>query len=143
MGMFDELKCHYPLPLAGANALDYQTKDTPAQFLDEYEIRADGTLWHEAYDIEDRSELGKWKREHPGQDPPPDKTGIMSIAGLMTRVNKRWEQITLTGEIEFHTIYSIVDGKLKNAIAKDRWLSWSAYFVDGKLNQIHLLENSQ
>ena len=47
MGMFDDIKCKYPLPLDGANALDYQTKDTDAQNLDNYEIREDGTLWLE------------------------------------------------------------------------------------------------
>ena len=31
MGMFDDIKCKYPLPVEGANALDYQTKDTDAQ----------------------------------------------------------------------------------------------------------------
>jgi hypothetical protein len=56
MGMFDHLKCKYPLPDAGDNDLEYQTKDTPAQFLDNYEIRADGSLWHLDYDIEDRSD---------------------------------------------------------------------------------------
>lgn len=40
MGMFDDLRCHYPLPREGANALAYQTKDTPAQWMDLYEIRA-------------------------------------------------------------------------------------------------------
>ncbi|MBX7229846.1 MAG: hypothetical protein K1X48_09600 [Burkholderiaceae bacterium] len=47
MGMFDYVKCHYPLPVKGAEDLIYQTKDTPSQWLDMYEIRADGTLWHE------------------------------------------------------------------------------------------------
>lgn len=61
MGMFDDIKCKYPLPLNGANDLVYQTKDTPAQFLDKYEIREDGTLWHENYDIEDQSEAAFWK----------------------------------------------------------------------------------
>ncbi len=52
MGMFDYLKCKYPLPDASDNDLEYQTKDTPAQFLDNYEIRADGSLWHLDYDID-------------------------------------------------------------------------------------------
>lgn len=45
MGMCDELRCHYPLPVAGANARVYQTKDLACR-MDAYEIRADGTLWH-------------------------------------------------------------------------------------------------
>ena len=55
--MFDEVDCQYPLPdgfvpKGGAVA---QTKDTDAQSLDLYEIRADGTIWQEVYDIEDLS----------------------------------------------------------------------------------------
>lgn len=38
MGMFDNIKCKYPLPVDGANALDYQTKDTDAQQLDNYDL---------------------------------------------------------------------------------------------------------
>ena len=39
MGFFDYLRCEVPLPVNGANALDYQTKDTPAQLMDHYVIR--------------------------------------------------------------------------------------------------------
>lgn len=44
MGMYDELRCNYPLPVPGANERDYQTKDTPSQSLNKYEITADGVL---------------------------------------------------------------------------------------------------
>lgn len=56
MGLFDYLRCKYPLPVQGGSLDGWQTKDTPAQFCDEYEIREDGTLWHHAYDIEDAPE---------------------------------------------------------------------------------------
>jgi hypothetical protein len=60
MGMFDTIRCEYPLPappqLAGAQGLEYQTKDTPIQFFDNYKISADGFLYHLDYDIEDRSD---------------------------------------------------------------------------------------
>jgi hypothetical protein len=52
MGMFDELRCLYPLPLAGANALTYQTKSLNS-FMEFYEIRTDGTLWHRLNDGEE------------------------------------------------------------------------------------------
>ena len=48
MGMFDNLRCRYPLPVDGANDRLYQTKDTPSQYLDVYEIREDGALWYHA-----------------------------------------------------------------------------------------------
>lgn len=139
--MFDDIICKYPLPLAGANDLAYQTKDTDRQFLDKYEIREDGTLWHEDYDTEDQSEHGKWRREHPNEEPPEEIDNLLSCAGCMAKVNKRWEQVKFTGEICFYTMYSVKDGKLIDSTASDGWLEWSAYFVDGKLNQLHMIEN--
>ena len=53
MGMFDDLRCNYPLPVAGANERDYQTKDTPCQYLHKYEITAEGVLRHQEWDAEE------------------------------------------------------------------------------------------
>jgi len=110
MGMFDYMRCQYPLPVEGAQELEYQTKDTPAQWLDQYEIRVDGTLWHEDYDIEDRS------------DQTADE--LHRILGMMTRVNERWEPEPMTGEIVFYA----------NGFA------FSAYFVDGMLKHLEILK---
>lgn len=120
MGMFDEIKCEYPLPVKGANKLVFKTKSTPAQYIDLYEIRKDGTLWHETYDVEDRSD--------------PKAKGILRMAGCMTRINQRWEQVNMTGEIRFYTF----TGK-----KRDQLLEFSAYFVDGKLNQIHKIQGDK
>ena len=109
MGMFDYLKCKYPLPDAGDNDLEYQTKDTPAQFLDNYEIRADGSLWHLDYCIEDRSD--------------PNAEGLARLVGRLSRVNERWEPVPFTGEIRF---YCYVD--------ENQCTEFSAYFVNGMLN---------
>ena len=89
MGMFDELRCKYPLPPDGVvvDAI-FQTKDLPAMYLDMYEIRADGSLWHEEYDIEDRSD--------------PTAEGFERVVGCMTRVNKRWVMERLTGDVVFY-----------------------------------------
>lgn len=111
MGMFDDLRCHYPLPREGANTLAYQTKDTPAQWMDLYEIRADGSLWHETYDIEDRSD--------------PSATGLDALRGSMTRVGKRWEPVKLTGEVRFYT-----------SQPSGEWIEFSAYFIDGQLREL-------
>jgi hypothetical protein len=56
MGMFDTLRCSYPLPLAGANDLEYQTKSLNCQ-MERYELRADGTLWRETDDGVQEQEL--------------------------------------------------------------------------------------
>jgi hypothetical protein len=44
MGMFDTVRCDYPLPIEGANTLAYQTKSFMAPSLDNYIIESDGRL---------------------------------------------------------------------------------------------------
>ena len=110
MGAFDTLRCLYPLPADGADGLDYQTKSLVC-FLESYELRADGTLWHEEYDVEDRSD--------------PTATGLAAFAGIWTHVNERWVPEPLTGEVRFH------------AMGESEWFDWSAYFVDGHLRELH------
>lgn len=45
MGMFDELRCHYPLEGGGNSDDVFQTKDTDAQRLEMYQITHDGRLF--------------------------------------------------------------------------------------------------
>jgi hypothetical protein len=120
MGMFDNLVAECELPAIGNTPRVFQTKDTPAQWLDTYKIDADGLLWHEVYDIEDRS------------DPKAD--GLKSMVGSMTRVNKRWvRESGFTGEIVF---YTFADEK-----RQDGWLEYSAYITDGELVAMNLIRN--
>ncbi len=122
MGMFDELYCKYPLPVSGLESICFQTKDTPAQFLDLYEIRNDGTFWHETYDIEDQSD--------------PQAEGIRRLAGLMARVNQRWERLDFKGEVVF---YGYTDSQ--EAGGTDELFVFSAYFVDGILRKLQHLKD--
>jgi hypothetical protein len=117
MGLFDYLRCDYPLPLEGANALEFQTKDTRQQYMDRYEIRADGTLWHEEYDTEDRSD--------------PNAEGLERMFGCMTRVNQRWVRDEMTGEVCFYTSSGDRDN--------DQWIEFSCYFVKGALKHLEVL----
>jgi hypothetical protein len=108
MGMFDYIRCKYPLPVAGANDTEFQTKDTPAQYLDHYEISETGELLHETYDTVDRSD--------------PNATGLNRIFGIMSRENKKWEPVeSFTGEIRFYS---------------DDF-EFSAYFEHGKLVRLN------
>ena len=115
MGMYDDIRCKYPLPTGPVDG--WQTKDTPAQYLDLYEIRTDGTLWHEEYEFEDHSD--------------PEAEGAMALAGCMTRVNKRWVQCNMTGEIRFYQFAEKSEG----------WIEHSAYFVGGTLRELQTIEN--
>jgi antitoxin YefM len=47
MGLYDNLLCKCPLPDGWVPTGTFQTKDTPAQYLDTYVIREDGTLLHQ------------------------------------------------------------------------------------------------
>lgn len=117
VGLFDYVRCHYPLPVDGANELEYQTKDMACSYMERYEIRADGTLWKERYDIEDRS------------DPKAEPGSLDSLFGCMTRVNERWEAEPYTGAMEFYTDHA------------GRWLEFSALFKDGRI--AGLVDNSE
>jgi hypothetical protein len=44
MGLFDNIRCHFPLPDGFEGDIEYQTKDTQAQYLDHYTITEDGRL---------------------------------------------------------------------------------------------------
>ncbi len=132
MGMFDYVKCEYPLPVAGANELEYQTKDTPCQWLDLYVIKADGTLWHEEYDTEDRSDLAQWKIDHPDTAIPESLNSFLGMAGCMTRVNKRLVFENLFGEIRF------------GSWDKDRGIiEWCVLFENGQLQELRQLTKGQ
>lgn len=132
MGMFDDLRCKFPLPLPQFEEMLFQSKDTPAQFMDAYEIREDGTLWHESYDVEDQSKKAEWVAAHPGEAPPAElNTMENAFLGCMARVRKRWEQVTdFVGEIRFYNTISP---------SGSGWIEFSAYFVGGKLNQLYLV----
>jgi hypothetical protein len=101
MGMFDYLnfKGH-----------DYQSKDTPNQWMANYEIREDGTLWVEESD-------GEWIK---------DENSL--LGGYIKESNHRWVQVeNYTGEIRF---YRHLDKEYKV------WEEFSAYFVQGQLKHL-------
>lgn len=120
MGMYDWVRCDYPLPVETEETGDFQTKDTPAQMLDLYEIREDGSFWHQAYGIEDQSD--------------PNAKGLASIYGAMARVNERWEPMDkFTGEVAFYRFYDESEGT--------GWVEFSACFKNGQLSELNTITN--
>ena len=92
MGMFDEVICHYPLPWPEVQDSIWQSKNTPAQYLERYEIRADGTLWHEAYT--ERFE----------------KDASSPLGFRLYRDDVHWVQVSdVGGELEIHTFVEHAD----------------------------------
>lgn len=101
MGMFDYVRY---------KGKEYQSKTTPNQFMDDYEIRDDGTLWVEEYDSD-------WVEDN---DAP--------FGGYITKINKRDRFVfEFIGEIRF---YRDIDAK------KDIWEEYSAYFINGQMKHI-------
>ena len=107
MGMFDYITY---------NGNKYQTKDTPAQYMDNYEIR-NNQLWHENYDAE-------WIDPEEGSE-----------FGHIEKRNLRWVfREKFIGEIRF---YRLLDKKT------DTWEEYSSYFYKGQLKELHLLEKHE
>jgi hypothetical protein len=101
MGMFDYIRYKQH---------EYQTKDTPKQYMDKYEIREDGTLWTEDY-------KSKWV----------DDANAL-LGGYMEQYDYVWNQLeNFTGEIVF---YRNLDKEYKI------WEEISAYFVKGKMKHL-------
>jgi hypothetical protein len=74
--MFDYVKILYEMPWPEVQDNEWQSKETPEQNLDHYVIREDGTLWHEACEVD----FDEFKGTH--------------------RVNERWEHEIHSGGLE-------------------------------------------
>ena len=107
MGMFDHIRFE---------GHEYQTKDTPNQLLDYYEIK-NSFLYEEQYEsrwIDDENVLFK---------------------GYLEKFNENWvKNETFTGEIRF---YRHLDKEYKI------WEEFSAYFVKGKMEKLIKFENDE
>ena len=110
MGMFDWLKYQEE---------EYQTKDTPAQSLDNYKIEQDQTsghwhLWHEDYDAE-------WKED-------ADRFS----GGYIKHFNQRWVCCDeFDGEIRFYR-----EDKNNGGYYNNRWIEYKALFMNGQMLKI-------
>lgn len=113
MGMFDDIKCEYPLPLpanqgelAGRNWQEqqFQTKDFDC-VMTEYCIRKDGTLWERTY---------AWETTRKGRP---------------RRKPEGWQQVnSFTGTVCF---YDYIYGR-----KADYWVEWVAEFVSGTVTEL-------
>lgn len=113
MGMFDRVRCRYPLPWFEVQEVVWQSKDTPAQFLDQYEIREDGTLWHEAYTLRveetEESMLGFYlHRDDEHWVPVSDFCGELEI--------HHTRNMRTSPRIEYSVRFWFRDGKVKDII---------------------------
>jgi hypothetical protein len=86
VGVFDYVTCRYAVPgIANVDQIEFKTYDTKAQYLDDYEIRSDGTLWHRAY------------------DPRVENHKAAPLGVVVHRRNERWEQDIFAGQLRIYS----------------------------------------
>lgn len=113
MGMFDHIRCEYPLPgLDDPTSIDFQTKDTDEQYLHQYTITKDGRLIKDIVHYEDHSD--------------PKAEGLLALGGCMTPVKDGEEDTNYHGWLNFY------GGDFE----------YNAKFTDGKIVEIQRVEES-
>lgn len=136
MGMFDIVTVEYPLPDAGAAEVrEWQTRDFPNPFMENYRLTAEGRLLHECVHYEDQSNpelpMGTFER----------------LAGSRTPVHEGWDDVHFHGFLNFYGDKH--SGELRmitfapEKFGKDllhpepaEWFEYYAKFVEGQLISI-------
>lgn len=122
MGMFDYVHCEYPLPDGHNEAEEYQSKDTPAQGLERYQITADGRLlgrFVERQWVDSDGPFGGFLREVPGTE--------------------EWREVSFHGDIRFYCSNVCISGPEGVATRDDRppvFREYIARFTNGRLEWI-------
>lgn len=126
MGLFDNVRFSYPLPIPQAQGELFQTKDLENQ-LGTYVVEGDGSLWRVDYDIEDRSD--------------PNATGLVALARRMTRVNPRPTPYPYSGVINLYGDYPVID-PITQARAEGV-VELVAVFANGQMTQLSVVEHQK
>lgn len=141
MGLFDRVVVECPLPDAGASVVrEWQTKDFPDPYMENYKITSDGRLMSEQYRVEDHS------------DPNAPKGSIESIMGCATPVHEAWHDMNFHGILNFYgdanTGELLAIGLEPHNFGKDlnhpeevEWFEYNAKFTDGQLVGIERVPN--
>jgi hypothetical protein len=147
MGMFDYIKCEYPLPEVPQRLVDsygspekvlFQTKDTVNQCMATYKITEDGQLWIE-------KNTTKWVEAKD-----PNAISIMDRIGHSEIVASEWEKESLSGGIDFYEGYTHENyhSRTQEDIEQWKrfergWIEYTAVFLHGELiGDITIKENT-
>ncbi|MBA3692102.1 MAG: hypothetical protein H0X49_13130 [Acidobacteria bacterium] len=128
MGMFDYLKCEYPLPDSTVQNETFQTKSLD-KVLGDYTITADGRLILHAVSYESVPE-----EERPYYDKPEWKKPFGKICGSLTSSPTGDVEIAYHGDVRF---YTSVGSRENNDY---EWFEYQARFTDGKLQWVKRIE---
>ncbi|MGH9838551.1 MAG: hypothetical protein ACREEM_07195 [Blastocatellia bacterium] len=130
MGMFDELRCEYPLPNAEMQDETFQTKSFD-RAMDTYTITRDGRLiLHQVrYELVPEEERPSWGK------PEWDRTDLAKWAGSLKRVPVGDVEVPFHGDIRFYTSKANADGRIVG------WFEYRARFTEGRLQWIKRMED--
>jgi hypothetical protein len=146
MGLYDTIRCKFPLPVPDnvdlsefggksiGELVSFQTKGL-GRGMSNYEIREDGTLWKEMYDIKyvDDPEYAKRYSSVFGSD--------MNDCQRAVRYNQTWVPYNVHKDvIEIHELYSPYDNKYQNTAKFDYWMSYEVTFSNSVVLEIKLLK---
>jgi hypothetical protein len=125
MGMYDDVKCKYPLPDTPVGMdMNFQTKDFgdgfTGGFMDNYTITEDGELiFHkEAWELVPEEERPYWGK------PEWDKNPLLQLAGSMKTIPLGDEVMDYHGTLNIYTMI----GKT--------WYEYEFKFTDGKVADV-------
>jgi len=125
MGMFDTIKCEYPLPDKELQDEDFQTKDL-ACLLDQYTITKSGELIHHAVRYE---EVPDEERAYYGK-PEWDTMPLVQLRGCIKTIPTGDVKVSFHGDLKFYT--GIGDPNEKDY----KFYEYIARFTEGKLVRI-------
>ncbi len=130
MGMFDEIRCEYPLPDAVVQDALFQTKSLDS-VMDHYTITRDGKLIHHKVRYE---EVPEEERPYYGT-PEWEEDKIVRSFGCLKRVPVGDVEVPYHGDIYFYTTIGTPG-------ADDyEWFEYQARFTEGELQWIKRVEN--
>jgi hypothetical protein len=131
MGMFDEIRCEYPLPDAIVQDETFQTKSFDRDMA-HYTITADGRLIHHTVRWESVPEEERPYYGRPEWDKP-----FFRVAGSIKTIPTGDSEVPYHGDVYFYT------SRGEPQTESFEWFEYQARFTAGKLQWIKRVERGQ
>lgn len=124
MGMFDDVKCEYPLPDEWAQDLGFQTKDLHC-LMDQYTITKEGRLIQHIWEYE-----GTPKAELPYPDALAGS--LQSIMGITRRIDSSERLI----DTNYHGLLRMIAAHYPSGKMPPAFVEYTVKFTDGTVASI-------
>jgi len=135
MGMYDQIKCEYALPVPEdlgeltqeyLQNTTYQSKDL--DFYGKYKICKDGYLW-------------RLKVEGYHEQGDPNAKSVFDRIGRFVETQRAWIKIDKTVELHFYEMfYHLDEDGTKIDLKNDYWVEYKALVIRGKVEEISIKE---